>query len=233
MDVKKARGPGKGLKQPAAEATQRFDSPVHGRHRAYLCGSVLAWALGAVSTHWIGLWAGIGVAAVCLAIWGLRLDDRLSNDLLRPSPKLLVTGVLAGLFMLVVTYLGYGAAMAGVPFLQGATGELYRFFASLPRHLIPVAVPVIVVSEEIVWRGRVQALLQERMTPSRATVAAAAVYALAHAPIGSPLLVGVAFACGLFWGMLRSWTGSIVPGLVAHMVWDLFVMVLFPLTPPS
>lgn len=202
-------------------------------HQVYLVGAVVVWALGAFSTRWVGVWLGIGVAAVALGIWGLLLDDRLTADLRRPRRRHLGIGLLAGIFMIVVTYLGYAVVMAGIPQLHGATVELYRFFASLPRHLIPLAVPVIIVSEEIVWRGRVQALLQARMHPILAVVVAAAIYALAHAPIGSPLLVGVAFACGLFWSALRGATGSIVPGLIAHLIWDLCVMVLFPLTPPS
>jgi membrane protease YdiL (CAAX protease family) len=208
-------------------------APQDRRHQVYLVAAVVVWALGAFSTHWIGVWAGIGLAAVALGMWGLLLDDRLTADLRRPSPKQLGIGLLAGIFMLVVTYLGYASVMANIPELHGATGELYRFFVSLPPYLIPVAVPLIIVSEEIVWRGRVQGLFQQRTHPILAAVGAAAVYALAHAPIGSALLVGVAFACGLFWSVLRGATGSIVPGLIAHVIWDVFVMVLFPLTPPS
>jgi membrane protease YdiL (CAAX protease family) len=52
-------------------------------------------------------------------------------------------------------------------------------------------------------------------------------YALAHLSLGSPLLVGLALACGLFWSGLRSWSGSLVPPLLAHLVWDA-VIILAP-----
>jgi membrane protease YdiL (CAAX protease family) len=221
------------METPPTEAKERLEGLSLRRHRTFLIASVLVWGVGALSTHRIGVWAGIGGAAVSLAIWGMLLDDRIAGDLRRPTPRLLGIGVLAGLFMLAVTYLGYGVVMAGIPRLHGATGELYRFFSSLPRPLIPLAVPAIIVSEEIVWRGRAQALFQESMKPYPAALAAAALYALAHAPIGSPLLAAVAFACGLFWGNLRAATGSIIPSLISHVIWDLFVMVLFPLTPPA
>ncbi len=209
-----------------------LDPPSERRHLAYLWVALAVWSLGALSTHWIGVWAGIGGAAVSLGIWGLIFDDRLTADLRRPNLKLTVIGLLAGVVMLLGTYLGYRTLMIWDTALHGATGELYRFFASLPRHLVPLAVPMIILSEEVVWRGRIQALFLERMPPVAAAVVTAALYALAHAAIGSWLLVAVAFACGLFWGTLRGATGSIVPPLIAHVIWDVCVMVLFPLTIP-
>jgi membrane protease YdiL (CAAX protease family) len=210
-----------------------LDAPSERRHHTYLWVALAVWSLGALSTHWIGVWAGIGGAAVSLGLWGLLFDDRLTADIRRPNLKLIAIGLIAGAVMLVGTYLGYRTIMWGIPQLHGATGELYRFFAALPRHLVPLAVPVIILSEEVVWRGRVQALFLERMPPVPAAVVTAALYALAHAAIGSPLLVGVAFVCGLFWGTLRGATGSIIPGLIAHVIWDVCVMVMFPLTPPT
>lgn len=216
-----------------APGSSRLDLTSERRHVRFLVMAVLVWALGAASTHWVGVWGGIGGAAVSLGIWGFLLDDRVIADLRRPSRKLIGIGVVAGAIMLIGTYVGYRAAMSGLPMLHGATGELYRFFASLPRDLVPFVVPVIILSEEVVWRGRVQALFIERMPAIPAAAASAAIYALAHAPIGSPLLVAVAFACGMFWGILRSATGSVVPGLIAHVIWDVCVMVLFPLTAPA
>src|SRR5689334_8232218 len=97
----------------------RLDETSERRHRAFLAGSVLLWASGALSTHWFGVWAGIGWAAVILGLWGFLLDDRLSADLRRPSPKLLGIGSLGGLFMLGVTYFGFAVVMAGMPGLRG------------------------------------------------------------------------------------------------------------------
>jgi membrane protease YdiL (CAAX protease family) len=42
------------------------------------------------------------------------------------------------------------------------------------------------------------------------------------------LLVAVALACGLVWGGLRVYTRGIAAPLIAHLVWDLLVFVLFP-----
>ena len=50
-----------------------------------------------------------------------------------------------------------------------------------------------------------------------------------HAPLGSPLLVAVALLCGMAWGTLRAVSGSLVPGLLAHLVWDISVFLWLPL----
>jgi membrane protease YdiL (CAAX protease family) len=59
--------------------------------------------------------------------------------------------------------------------------------------------------------------------------AAASAYALAIAPLGSPVLMVVAFFCGLSWGTLRAATASLIPALVAHLLWDLLVLLWLPL----
>jgi membrane protease YdiL (CAAX protease family) len=47
--------------------------------------------------------------------------------------------------------------------------------------------------------------------------------------VGSPLLPVIALACGLFWGLLRATTRSLVPALICHMLWDVIVFTLVPL----
>jgi membrane protease YdiL (CAAX protease family) len=45
---------------------------------------------------------------------------------------------------------------------------------------------------------------------------------------GSFLLVACAFACGAVWGTLRVATGSLAAPIVAHVVWDLGVLLVWP-----
>jgi membrane protease YdiL (CAAX protease family) len=43
------------------------------------------------------------------------------------------------------------------------------------------------------------------------------------------VLVAVAFSCGLAWSTLRASTASLVPPLVAHLLWDALVLLWLPL----
>ena len=53
--------------------------------------------------------------------------------------------------------------------------------------------------------------------------------AVVQAPLGSPSLVLAALSCGLVWGALRAATASLVPTLVAHLLWDFVVLLWLPL----
>jgi membrane protease YdiL (CAAX protease family) len=125
------------------------------------------------------------------------------------------------------TYLLYPPAARLLPWLAHETAALYAMFRA-PELGVLLLVPI-VIGEELVWRGLVQGALTERIGAARAVALAAAAFALAHAPLGSPLLPIVAFACALAWGTLRALTGSLVPAIVAHLVWNGGVLVLAPL----
>jgi hypothetical protein len=96
-------------------------------------------------------------------------------------------------------------------------------------HATPVVLAIaalIVIGEEVLWRGVVQEAIQSRLRPAWAVIVSALVYGLCHAPIGSPLLTIVAVICGLFWSLLRNRTGSLLPSLMAHLIWDMTIISL-------
>ncbi|MCX5878747.1 MAG: CPBP family intramembrane metalloprotease, partial [Deltaproteobacteria bacterium] len=54
-------------------------------------------------------------------------------------------------------------------------------------------------------------------------------YTAIHLPTGTPVLILAALTCGLFWGGFYWATGSLVPVLVSHMLWDPFIFVILPI----
>ena len=131
--------------------------------------------------------------------------------------------------MAAVTYLLYPVLARFAPFIATDTARLYAAFRAPSLLIASVALAPVVLGEELVWRGAVQAAPVRRLRPWGGVTLAAAAYALAQAPLGSAVLVLVAFLCGLFWGALRAATSSLVPTLVAHLVWDLLVLLWLPL----
>ena len=95
--------------------------------------------------------------------------------------------------------------------------------------LAAIALGPVIVGEELVWRGVVQAALVRRLGPWAGVTVAAVAYALVLVPLGSPVMVAAALLCGLFWGTLRITTASLVPTLVAHLLWDGVVLLWLPL----
>lgn len=79
---------------------------------------------------------------------------------------------------------------------------------------IVVAAPL---AEEIVFRGVIQSRLEQAMPVWVAVALQAALFGLIH---GTPIQIGYAFLIGLLFGVLRCRTGSILPGIAAHAVFN-------------
>jgi hypothetical protein len=87
---------------------------------------------------------------------------------------------------------------------------------------------IIIPGEEIFWRGGVSLPLAGRLGPLAGSVAAAVLFALAHAALGIPFLVIAVFAAGLFWSFLAVKTRNLIGPLVSHLAWDLALLYRLP-----
>jgi membrane protease YdiL (CAAX protease family) len=191
--------------------------------------SIVVWLAAAASTGPLGLWTAIGGAAVSLGVAVLLLDRPAPAALLQPSARRVLLGAVAGAAMAGATYLLYPLMIRVAPFIATDTAALYAAFRAPSYIVASVALVPIIVGEELVWRGVVQTALVPRAGTSGSVLLAAAIYGLVHAPLGSPVLVAAAFCCGLVWGALRAATASLVPSLVAHLLWDALVLFWWPL----
>ena len=190
--------------------------------------SIVVWLAAAASTGPLGVWTAIGGAAVALGLAVLLFDCPATTALLQPSSRLLLLGAIAGSMMAAATYLLHPLIARILPFIATDTEQLYAAFRAPSLVVASVALVPVIVGEELVWRGVVQASLVRRLGAWKGVALAAIVYALVHAPLGSPVLVAVAFSCGLAWGALRATTASLVPALVAHLLWDVLVLLWLP-----
>ena len=191
---------------------------------------VLAWLAGAALAGHYGIWLSLGGVAVFCGALLLVLDAARLLPLLRPGAASVALGVVVGVAMVLATRALYPVAAAHVPAVARQTASLYAAFHALSRGAAMAALVPVVVGEELVWRGAVYGALVRRWGTPAAIGAGTLLYALAHAPVGSPLLVLVAAACGLVWSLLRARTRSLVPALVCHVVWDAAVLIVWPLT---
>jgi membrane protease YdiL (CAAX protease family) len=199
----------------------------------------VGWLAATMLGHRLGLGLTITVASIAMAIAGIGLLPSLIRSLLMPSLRLILIGLVAGLVMVAATYLLFPVVTSLFPPALYATKSLY--FLIPPRTTLPIVVIVwiIILAEEILWRGVVQEAISQanaidwRGRPSygKASVrgglvvlASALVYGLSHTPIGSPLLVVVAVCCGVYWSALRRQTGSLIPSLISHLLWDTAVL---------
>lgn len=197
---------------------------------AFVC--VVAWLGAAASAGAVGIWSAIGGAAILLGLGVLRFGQPSPSLLLKPSVRLVLLGAALGGLMAVVTYLAHPPVVRALPFIAHETERLYAAFRAPSLVVAAVALVPVVAGEELVWRGLVQTSLVRRFGAWKGVSLAALLYALALLPLGSPLLAVVALFCGLAWGALCALTASLVPTLVAHLLWDVLVLLWLPLDTP-
>lgn len=188
----------------------------------------LALVLQAVLVAFVpNVWYRMAVGAVLLSALALTRVDVGWRALYRPRLRHVGQGVAAALFLY-----GAGAAaarlFAAVPSLAAQMSTLYGWKRAVPG---PLGIPLlllIVLGEEIVWRNAVTLPFAARLGPWTGAFAASAAFALAHVPMGVPLVLVAALGAGAFWSLLVLKTRSAVPALASHALWDLAVLFWLP-----
>ncbi len=104
---------------------------------------------------------------------------------------------------------------------------------------VVLAIVVIAIAEELVWRGLVPSLLEEILGSRYAWVVSAVLYALAHVPTAwalrdpvsglNPVVVLGALGCGLVWGGMRRTFDRLWPAAFSHILFDWAVLMMFRL----
>lgn len=109
--------------------------------------------------------------------------------------------------------------------------------------MVVLAIIILAIAEEIVWRGLVISLLEEVIGSRRAWVWAAVLYSIAHVstvwalrdPVAgpNPVILLAALAAGLVWGGMVRRFERLWPGIFSHVLFDWTVLMMFRLWGPS
>jgi membrane protease YdiL (CAAX protease family) len=210
---------------------------------AMLALGAAAWLACFAVLPTLGSWTPFAIAGPALAALAL-VSDTDTRALMRPSFLTVALGLGVGLLMAALTHVAFAAV---TPLLPQALTAAERLFDLLHvGNFTPAAraglIVVVATCEEVIFRGALAGPSGGRDDPplhlsgrgeAMRVLALAAVYALTTATLGSRLLVVCAFCCAIVWGLLRVATRSLVAPIVAHVVWDLFVLVVWPLVAPG
>ena len=108
---------------------------------------------------------------------------------------------------------------------------------------VVLAIVVLAITEEVVWRGLVTSLLEEKIGTRRAWVWSAVLYALAYAPAVwglrdpaaglNPLVPLGALGGGLVWGFMARRYERLLPSVFSHVLFYWTVLMMFRLWGPS
>jgi membrane protease YdiL (CAAX protease family) len=178
---------------------------------------VFAW----VADVWMGLTVAMGSALV-IAL-ASRPARRFSLSVFN-----MAAGVGAGLFLYGLTRLVAWVLPSLWPGWENGAQALYLWQRGHSWLFLAPTLVMIIIAEEVAWRGVIARFFMERWGKALGIVAAASVYALAHWAAFNPLLAIAAFGCGLFWGWLYAASDDLAPPVVSHLIWDTLLL-SFPL----
>lgn len=157
------------------------------------------------------------------AIFHLKTDDKCS--ILTYS----FYGVTSGIILFALFWLGnFIIDFFNLP-LYNEISRLYRSFSPSQIWQYILLFLIIVPSEELFWRGFVQKKLSATKLDIKYSVLIAAVlYASAQLYSGYFIHFFAALIAGLFWGFLYAWKRNMHMLIISHLVFNLFIFVLFP-----
>jgi membrane protease YdiL (CAAX protease family) len=163
-------------------------------------------------------WARAAVAGTVIGVFGaVAQRDRLGDDL-HTAPADVIVGVVAAALLYAMFWAGDEVLERAFPTLHREVQALYGLRSSAPG--VPLLIAAVAVSEELFWRGFVQA---------RAGLLVATLgYALVLVWERKLVLLLAAVVCGATWGALFAWRDSLVAPIVSHVLWDMAIMVFAP-----
>ncbi len=151
-------------------------------------------------------------------------DDRLSVG------RYLLYGLLSGVLIYIIFWIGnFLIDLFHIKYFSKQVTKLYRLFA--PEHILHyiALILILIPGEEIFWRGFVQKHLLKNTTMWKSVIISSLLYASVQIYSGYFILIIAAFICGIFWGYLYATKRSLPLVIISHLVFDLLLLVLFPL----
>ncbi|HYP77785.1 MAG TPA: CPBP family intramembrane glutamic endopeptidase [Polyangiaceae bacterium] len=208
------------------------------RSPSLIAVALLSWLVCFAVLAQLGTWTPFAFVGVLLVVLALR-SSALPVRQFRPSRHSLLIGVGAGVLMVILTHLSYGWLCAIFPGVRAGTSELLSLLNVVGFSPPARAALIVVIAscEEVLFRGLLPGSARGSPRPIQApqarefgAIAAwSAIYALTTIPLRSALLVLCAFVCGTLWGTLRVATRSVLVPILAHVLWDLGVLLVWPL----
>lgn len=157
--------------------------------------------------------------------------SQLGLEMTNPALTVTVSIVLSALILL-NQIMGLRRLVAHPEKIQGILPQLaLKLFPQddVERLAFFALVATVALCEELIYRGFVQRVFQDwsRGSVVFAIIGSAAFFALAHLYQGRRGLIST-LTIGIIFSTIRAWTGSLLPGVVAHFVADITVGLLAP-----
>ncbi|MFH1470664.1 MAG: CPBP family intramembrane glutamic endopeptidase, partial [Candidatus Micrarchaeota archaeon] len=98
--------------------------------------------------------------------------------------------------------------------MEGVQEKVENF----PKYVVVMAFTLTPIAEELFFRGL--------LFPLFGAFASSIIFALSHYQYGSAIEIAVAFLVGYFWCWTYKKTGSLIPGIISHALFNLISLAL-------
>lgn len=192
--------------------------------------STVAFAAALTLRDLVDPWRSTAIAAVlggALSAW--TLGPRL-RPLLRVTLRGVATSVLLGAALVAATHAAFALVRLAAASLAGTVRDLYvSIDLGVGRLPLALLTALIVIGEELVWRGVAVELVRDR---PRLTIAAisVALYVAPQLPGHVPVLIAAAAGLGSVFAAQRLATGRLTDSILTHAIWSVAVFVVVPVT---
>lgn len=185
-----------------------------------------ALALRARVDPWLAT-ALAAVVGIALSAWAF--GGRL-RALLAVSGRGAALAALLGAALVALTHLGFALVRQLSPDLAHTVRALYLSVdQGASRAVLAGLTTLIVIGEELIWRGVAIALPRARGRFTAGAISVA-LYVLPQLPGHVPVLIAAATGLGTILAAQRLATGRITDPMITHAIWSVSVFVLFPVS---
>ena len=175
----------------------------------------------------IPFWIIFPLTFSILSILGIRFGDLEMKGKIK---HIMGYGFFSGLLLYLIFFIGKWIIHFIYPPLLENLLAVYAYVEPKEVWHYLVLFTIIICGEELFWRGYIQPKLISLLSSKSLGICfAAGLYASVNLYAGSSIFVVASIIGGLFWGFLYVWKRNMVLNIVSHIVFDLFLIVLFPL----
>ncbi|MCC3358643.1 CPBP family intramembrane glutamic endopeptidase [Bacillus sp. REN16] len=138
--------------------------------------------------------------------------------------------VLSGLLMYGLFWIGKtGSAMLFPTQLTDVAALYTKVQPQLAWHYFALFL-IVIPGEELFWRGYIQKKIESEVENKLLVIVISSLlYMSANIYTLNPLFLLATFAGGMVWGALYMWNRNILLTILSHLVFNLFLLVLYPI----
>jgi membrane protease YdiL (CAAX protease family) len=162
-----------------------------------------------------------------LGTYALLTQPGLRRERFRPRDVFTGLGSAAALYG--IFRVGDLVATRLIPSGDRDIAAIYELRTAAPRPAIATVLGLVIgPGEELFWRGLVQATLQRRFGMIPGWLLASSIYGAVHVVSANLTLTGAAATAGLFWGGMYAREPRLMPLIISHVTWDVWIFLVAP-----